>query len=321
MSETWTVKKILDWTHLYFKDKNVSEPRLGAELLLADVLDCKRIELYVQFERILSNEERAAYREIVKRRSQHEPVQYILGETEFMGLPFQVNPAVLIPRPETEILVDSVLDFQKEEKMTAPQILDVGTGSGCIAISLAHLLPDAALTALEKSGAALEMAGKNASLNKVDVRLVEGDVFEWAASASEQFDILVSNPPYIAAKEWDTVMPDVREFEPREALLAGDDGLAFYRRLIPIAGRLLKEKAVVFLETGYDQARVVAEMFRDAGYLTRIRADLNGIERVLIATRGIAAPEQQELVVEAIIEKPIDLDEVETGLDPSVPDE
>ena len=184
MSETWTVKKILDWTHLYFKDKNVSEPRLGAELMLAEVLQCKRIELYVQFERILTAEERAAYREMVKRRSTNEPVQYILGETEFMGLAFAVDQSVLIPRPETEILVDSVIEHQKEQQLTAANILDIGTGSGCIAVALAQLLPEATLVALDKSAAAIQTAGKNAANHNVSVKFVQEDFFRWADQAT-----------------------------------------------------------------------------------------------------------------------------------------
>ncbi len=311
MSETWTVKKILDWTHLYFKDKNVSEPRLGAELMLAEVLNCKRIELYVQFERILTADERSTYREMVKRRSTHEPVQYILGETEFMGLPFRVDKSVLIPRPETELLVDCVIEHNKDKRLSAPAILDIGTGSGCIAVSLAHMLTEASVTALDKSSDAIQTARKNAEANVVTVDFVHADAFHWAAKSQQQFDIIVSNPPYVAEREWDDVMPDVRQFEPKEALLAGQDGLDFYRAFAPLAGKLLKQQGAVFLETGYDQAAGVADMMTNAGFRTSIRQDLNGIDRVVIATRGYAVKEQLEPVLEMIVEKPIDLDLLE----------
>lgn len=151
MSETWTLQRVLNWTIGYFNEKQIPEPRLSAELLLAHVLSCKRIELYVQFERLLSPEERAGYRALIQRRAAREPVQYILGETEFMGLPFKVTPAALIPRPETERLVDRVYEHLRQNSHPAPQILDIGTGSGCIAISLAKMLPEARVWALDQS--------------------------------------------------------------------------------------------------------------------------------------------------------------------------
>lgn len=283
MSETWTLQRVLNWTIGYFNEKHIPEPRLGAELLLAHVLGCKRIELYVQFERLLSAEERAAYRALIQRRAAREPVQYILGETEFMGLPFKVTPAALIPRPETERLVDRVYEHLRQNSHPTPSILDIGTGSGCIAVSLAKMLPEAQVWALDQSAAALELARENARRNEVSVTFRESDIFDPALSFPEKFSLLVTNPPYIARADWESLEPEVRRFEPREALFGGEDGLDFYRRIVPRARELLTPGGGIFLETGYDQAQTVAQLFAAAHFKTEIHHDYNQIERIVIA--------------------------------------
>ena len=282
MTETWTVQKILNWTIEYFTSKNIPESRLSAELLLASVLNCKRIELYVQFERILSLQERNAYKEYIQRRINREPVQYILGETEFMGLPIKVASGVLIPRADTEVLVDSIIEYLKEVNLSNPQILDIGTGSGCIAIALSSYFPEAEVFAIEKSPEALEIAEKNAQLNEVKIEFIEGDFFEKVPILSNRFNIIVSNPPYISEADWNKLQPEVEKFEPRQALFGGKEGLDFYRSLIPIVRNLLLPKGVVFLETGYDQARIVSDMLQQEKFDVEIRNDYNGIERVVI---------------------------------------
>lgn len=283
MSETWTLQRVLNWTIGYFNEKHIPEPRLGAELLLAHVLDCKRIELYVQFERLLSPEERAAYRALIQRRAAREPVQYILGETEFMGLPFKVTPAALIPRPETERLVDRVYEHLRQKSHPAPSILDIGTGSGCIAVSLAKMLPEAQVWALDQSAAALDLARENARRNGVTVTFRESDIFDPALSFPEKFSLLVTNPPYIAQAAWEGLEPEVRQFEPREALFGGEDGLDFYRRIVPRVQQLLLPGGRIFLETGYDQAQTVAQLFAAVHFKTEIHQDYNQIERIVIA--------------------------------------
>ena len=198
MPDLWTVDKILSWTINHFSANKIPEPRLSAELLLAKVLNMKRIDLYLQFERILSAKERDRYRDYVKRRVKREPVQYILGETEFYGFTFKVSSDVIVPRPETELIVDAVLEAVKASQNKSPKILDVGTGSGCIAVSLARLLPDCSIWAIEMSAAALQVARANADMNKVGVQFIEGDIFKDTPSLLTKFDIVVSNPPYVA---------------------------------------------------------------------------------------------------------------------------
>ena len=294
MNDIWTLQKVLKWTIDYFSSHNIPEARLGAELLLAQVLGCRRIDLYVQFERVLSKEERAAYREMVQRRAKREPVQYILGETEFMGLPFKVTPDVLIPRPDTEHLVDRVVGFLREEQLAAPSILDIGTGSGCIAISLGHLFPDASVTAIDISETALAIAAENARKNEAEITLTAGDIFRLMPLFTNAFDIVVSNPPYISGKDWAELQPEVKEFEPRQALYGGEDGLGFYQRFVPAVKSLLKPGGAMFLETGYDQAKMVGEMCRQQGFYIEIYKDYQQIERIVAAYTRERMPDAAE---------------------------
>ncbi len=285
MIEVWTVKQILDWTVNFFTSKNIPEPRLSAEWLLADVLKCRRIELYVQFDRILTGDERMAYREFVQRRTQREPVQYILGETEFYSLPFVVSRDVLIPRQDTETLVDATIEHIRDRQLEAPVILDIGTGSGCIAIALAKQFPTAELWAIDKSAEAIAIAKENAKLNDVFVNFIQADFFSYVTEFQKKFNVIVSNPPYISQNEWQKVQPEVREFEPCIALLGGNDGLDFYRELMPKFPQLLAEHGTIFFETGYEQAKAVADMLKKNHLLTEIRKDYQKIERVVIGKR------------------------------------
>lgn len=285
MTDIWTVQKVLNWTVGYFTSKNIPESRLSAELLLAHVLHCKRIELYLQFERILSKAELAGYRSFIQRRAQREPVQYILGETEFMGLPFQVSPAALIPRPDTELLVGCAIEFLKEAGLLQARILDIGTGSGCIAVSLAKNFPGAALWAVEKSSEALALARENARLNDTHIEFVESDFFEYYANFDDKFNIIVTNPPYISDPDWSGVQPEVRQFEPAAALRGGEDGMDFYRRLVPLIDNLLETNGAVLLETGYNQAREVARMLENIRLTAEIRKDYHHVERVVIGRK------------------------------------
>ncbi|RMF59777.1 MAG: peptide chain release factor N(5)-glutamine methyltransferase [Calditrichaeota bacterium] len=284
MDKIWTVQEILNWTIQFFKTKNIIDARLSAELLLAEVLGCRRIELYLQFERILTMEERDRFREMVRRRAKHEPVQYILGHTEFMGLPIRVTPAVLIPRPETEVLTDSVIEFARTLSHP-PTILDVGTGSGCIAIALAKLLPEAQVWAMDRSSDAIALARENATLNGVEVQFVEGDFFEKYTQLQHHFNIIVSNPPYIAGKDWETVPEEVKRYEPRLALDGGEDGLRFYHHLAEVVQEILDQHGRIFLEVGFDQARKVVSIFKNFHFHSQIKKDLQGIERIVILSK------------------------------------
>jgi release factor glutamine methyltransferase len=284
MNEVWTVKKILDWTVDYFTQKQVAEPRLSAEWLLAEVLNCRRIDLYLQFERILTAQERDLYREYVKRRANREPVQYILGETEFYGLPFKVTPSVLIPRPDTEILVDKVVEYlQTIPSSGSLNLLDIGTGSGCIAIALAKHFPTLNIIAIDKSSDAIHIATQNAQLNGVAIKLQTTDFFE-LQPAGQKFDIIVSNPPYIAEADWPTLQVEVKQFEPSLALLAGKDGLDFYRKMIPQLNSIITPAGAVFLEVGYKQSAAVAAILEQQNFNTTIYQDYAKVNRVV---RGI----------------------------------
>ncbi|MFQ5584984.1 MAG: peptide chain release factor N(5)-glutamine methyltransferase [Calditrichia bacterium] len=285
MPEVWTVERILNWTVEHFTLKKIPEPRLSAELLLADVLQCSRVALYIQYERILSAGERRKFRGFVQRRLKREPVQYILGKTEFYGLPFRVTPAVLIPRPETELLVDAVLEYFKQEEYISPRILDIGTGSGCIAISLAKNLPDADIRANEKSTEALQIARQNAELNDVRIRFDEGDIFTLYGNLSGRFDVVVSNPPYVAMGERDSLAPELINYEPHPALFSGEIGLEFYEGLLKILPDLLNENGRVFLEAGYNTAGAVKELYHNEKYTVRVKKDYNQIDRILIIER------------------------------------
>ena len=278
MAETWTVLKVLRWTADYFREKGIESGRRDAEVLLADTLGLDRVGLYLHFDRPLSADELAAYRQRVARRAQREPLQYILGETEFWSLPLRVTPEVLIPRADTEVLVEEAL----KKATGAAGILDVGTGSGAIAIALAHELPAARVEAVDISPAALALAEENAQRNGVAERMHfrRADLYQLQGGT---YDLVVANPPYIPATDMDELMPEVRDHEPHLALCGGDvDGLAAYRTLATAAASLLVPGGWLLVEVGIGQAEAVQRLFAEAGlddcYL---RGDYAGIPRVV----------------------------------------
>ena len=278
MREAWTVLDLLKWTASYFAGKGIESGRLDAELLLAEILQLNRIGLYLNFDRPVDSDELAAFRSLIERRARREPIAYILGRCEFWSLTFKVGPEVLIPRGDTETLVEAALKVLPNGGM----LLDVGVGSGAIALAIAHERPDASVEGIDLSPAALAIAGENAQrLGLADkVVLREGDLF--ALDSSRQYDVIVSNPPYIAAHEKATLMPEVRDFEPALALFAGDDGLDCYRALIPAARAALKDAGTLLVEVGAGQAAAVEELFVAAGYAEIFTSrDLAGIERVV----------------------------------------
>lgn len=285
MPERWTVLKILRWTADYFRDKGIDSPRLDAELLLADTLAMDRVGVYLHYDRPLSPEELAAYRSRVRRRADHEPVQYILGESEFWSLALEVGPEVLIPRPDTEVLVEEVLARITE----GAHLLDVGTGSGAIALAVAHEKPDVRVTAIDNSPAALRIARRNAERHGLAdrIRFLEADL---ARLPDEVFDLVVSNPPYVAAPEWDALMPEVRCHEPRSALYGGVDGLDAYRHLSRQAVAILRPGGWLLVEVGATQATVVATMLQKAGLTgCGVRKDYADLPRVVYGKLSEAA--------------------------------
>jgi release factor glutamine methyltransferase len=284
MGEIWTIGSILTWTKQYFADKGVASPRLDAEVLLSHVLGKDRMYLYVNFDQPLEAGELASFREAVKQRARRVPVAYITGRREFFGLPFAVTPAVLIPRPDTEVLVEATLRrLQEREK---PLVLDVGTGSGAIIVSLLHKLPAARGVATDISAEALVVAAGNAAKLGVAGRLelCRGDLA--APAAGRIFDAVVSNPPYIAAKDMAALEPELG-YEPRAALAGGADGLDFYRRLTGGAAALLKPDGFMAVEVGAGQAGPVAALATAATGLaaTATIKDYGGVERVVVFER------------------------------------
>jgi release factor glutamine methyltransferase len=247
-----------------------------------------RVHLYLNFDRPLDAEELSAFKAKLKRRLSHEPLQYIIGEAEFMSLPFHVSPGVLIPRPETEVLVEACLKLCRQEygQHERIDILDIGTGSGNIAIALAKNLDCAYVTAIDSSAEALKVARENAVLNDVSdkIEFVHSPIEEFSiAECSNGFDVVVSNPPYVTTSEYASLPPEIRDYEPKEALLAGEDGLDFYRKNSVILRQLLKPSGVAFFEIGAHQGRSVQTLFAAEQFAQcEIIKDLAGLDRVLM---------------------------------------
>lgn len=282
---TWTILELLKWTRDHFEAKGIDTPRLDAELLLAHALGCDRLRLYVEFEKPVTPEERASFRTLVRRRAEERvPVAYLTGVREFWSLPLAVTPDVLIPRPDTETLVDAVLG-RLPDRSAELAILDLGTGSGAIALALARELPRAAITASDLSTAALAVARKNAeALGLADrVRFVAGDGF--APLAGERFDAIVSNPPYVAEAEAASLAPELRH-EPALALFAPGDGTALLRRIAAEAARHLRPGGLLALELAPAQARDVTQCLAAAGFAEIAEhRDLGGRVRAVSAIR------------------------------------
>jgi release factor glutamine methyltransferase len=256
--------------------------RRDADVLLMHTLKKSRAWLMAHGDELLSDELFLSYTELLERRRRGEPIQYITGETEFYGLPFRVMPEVLIPRPETEHLVEKVIELAA--RFEQPRIVDVGTGSGAIAVALAHEWLSAVITAIDLSSSALAIARENAKRNEVDLRFLDGDLL--APVAGECFEIVVSNPPYVPSGDRATLSVEVREYEPALALFAGDDGLDVYCRLIPAAFGALVPGGYVALEIGYGQSKAITELLAKAGFeQIEFVPDLQGIPRVASARR------------------------------------
>jgi release factor glutamine methyltransferase len=259
-----------------------------AELLFSEILECERAHLYLNGSNELSGEDSALVADVLKRRISGEPLQYILGKAEFFGLKFKVNKHVLIPRPETELAVEAALrqDFIKK---SALRILELGTGSGCVAVSLANSLPEAEIIATDISSDALAIAEENALSYGVAnrIRFTQGDLFKAPGLPALKFDIIISNPPYITSEDIDKLQTEVK-FEPRIALDGGIDGLNFYRRIVKEAGYFLKDKGTLILEIGFGQADKISEIFNAVKILkiVEIARDYSGIERVIVARKA-----------------------------------
>ncbi len=280
--QIWTIKDVIDWSIPYLKEKGSPSARLDAELLLCDVLACRRLDLYLDHHKPLNSEERTAFRDRIRRRSQGEPVAYILGRKEFYGHEFSVGPATLIPRPETEHLVEQVLQsFPEDQELKG---LDVGTGTGCIAISLKKARPQWSMEAWDVSREALAVAAANAEKLAASVTLEQLDALKdqsWS-SCLHGFDFIVSNPPYIATSERSELPVSVVRFEPALALFAEESGLIFYRTLAQKAAQSLRKGGKIFLEIGSGQASDVCLLLEESGWQDiAVHQDLAGLDRVV----------------------------------------
>jgi release factor glutamine methyltransferase len=287
VADVWTIRKVLDWTRGHFDKQAIDAPRLTAELLLAHVLSTTRVKLFMDLDRPLTKEELTTYRGLIQRRLSHEPTQYLVGHKEFYGRRFTVDARVLIPRSETELLVEAGLQVLPKE--TPARVLDVCTGSGCIAVSIAAERPSASVWASDVSPDALEVAKTNAEALGVSSRVTFflGSLLD-SVPADARFDLVVSNPPYIPTKELPGLDPEVRK-EPRLALDGGDDGLAVIRPLVAAAATRLNPGGWLALEIAEDQGARVKAVLEGAGLTdVRIEKDLARHERLVLGRRAPA---------------------------------
>jgi release factor glutamine methyltransferase len=280
--EPWTVRRLLDWTKDYFKQKGFPNSLVEAQILLAHTMGCTRIDLYTRTQEEAKDEVRNKFKELIKKRVEGCPVAYLVGYREFHLLTFEVSPAVLIPRPETELLVEQPTNLIKSKPYA--RVLDIGTGSGNIAISLAHVNKSIQVTAIDKSLEALEIAKRNATKQGVGdrVRFLQGDLFS-PIGENDKFDLIVSNPPYIAHSEFDSLQVDVKNYEPRQALDGGSDGLDFYRKIVPNAKNYLVPNGWLLVEIGFTQEPAVRQIFEANGFVDiKMLRDIAKLPRVIM---------------------------------------
>jgi release factor glutamine methyltransferase len=286
----WTIQKLLTWITDYLTTRCVDAPRLSAELLLANVLGLKRIELYTQFNRVVDKGHLDLLHGLVKRAGEHEPVAYLVGRTEFYCLEIEVTRDCLIPRPETELLVQRTIEFLRTRQ--GPQfVCDLCTGSGCIAVAVAKSVPEAKVIASDISEGALSVAARNVARHQVEdrIELLSGDLFEPIVPHLDvtSFDVVVSNPPYVTTAEYEQLDRNVKDYEPPEALLAGADGLDIYRRICERVGPFLKSDGALLLEIGYAQGPAVHDLLKKTSLFTNItiEKDFQSHDRIIIARR------------------------------------
>ena len=279
MSKVWRVIDLIHWSESYFKDKAFSNPRSEIEWLLCSLLKCGRLDLYMRFEEPLSKGQLSTLRSWVKRRLKQEPLQYITGSCDFYGREFLVNSKVLIPRPETERLIEE--SIRSLQNIQNPKILDIGTGSGCIGITMAKERKDSLVVGLDRSEESLRVAKKNSTyLNAKNISFIQMDILN--EYPKDRFDLIVSNPPYVPKNDMFGLMKDVRDFEPDIALTDFSDGLTFYKRFVNILGNITKESSTIVLEVGLgDHPDNVLSILKESGYSDiRITNDYNGDRRV-----------------------------------------
>ena len=312
--QTWTIQKLLNWITDYFTDKGIDAPRLSAELLLSHVLSLKRIELYTQFDTPVEQQQLRRLHALTKRAGQNEPVAHLTGKTEFYSLELNITPDCLIPRPETELLVERAIEFLRRRVAERPVmqsalqegqacdasgaptqfVCDLCTGSGCIAVAIAANFGQARIIATDICDSALEVAAANAEKHRLKNRitLLQGDLFDPLIRQPDtpEFDLIVCNPPYVSAPEFEALDKNVKDYEPKIALLAGADGLDIYRPIIEKADRFLKSDGALMLEIGCAQGPAVKDLIEQTGAFAEIRIekDINSNDRILTATKTLS---------------------------------
>jgi release factor glutamine methyltransferase len=297
---TWTILDLIRWTDERFQREGLATPRLDAEILLAETLGVDRVGLYTHFDQPLRPAELAQFKKLIQRRLHREPVAYIVGKREFWSLPFIVTPDVLIPRPETEVLVGEALKVlsPQDQKERDFKILEIGTGSGAVSVALAKELPSAFIVATDLSEEALSIAKKNAAQNGVRerIRFLKGDLFNPLAKGS-RFELIITNPPYIPQDHFPYLAPEVRDFEPRIALDGGNDGLTFFRQALPRVGEFLNSEGWFLAEIGAGQDQKVRQLAEANPELDSCDfvQDLAGIKRVFKAKKRNSSFEARSL--------------------------
>ncbi len=277
-----TVLEALNLSTDYLSKKNIESARLNAELMLAHILKCKRLELYLMFDRPLDDNELNQYRTFLSRRAQREPLQYILGEVEFFNVRLKVNRSVLIPRPETELIVEKIIDDFKEK--TDIRFLDIGVGSGNISIALLKNISQAKAIAIDISEEALALAKENSEMNEVQdrIELIKFDILNENIETLGKFDLIVSNPPYVSATDFETLEPELKVYEPTIALTDMYNGFTFYKKIIQISSSLLNSKGKIYFEIGKDQSDEIKNMMVEKGFDNIIVIkDYQDIDRII----------------------------------------
>jgi len=288
--QAWTIQKLLNWITEYLTERSIDSPRLSAELLLSGVLETRRIELYTQFDKPVARQELDRLHDLVKRAGQNEPVAYLIGKTEFYSLELNITADCMIPRPETELLVQRAIEFLRTRPGTQ-LVCDLCTGCGCIAVAIAKNFPDARIIATDICDAALNVAVENVEKHQLKdrIKLLHGDLFDPIVPQLDvdKFDLIVCNPPYVSAAEYEKLDKNVKDYEPKSALLAGDDGLDIYRRICEKAEQFLKPDAGLMLEIGFAQGQAVRELLEQTGAFAEIKIekDYDDNDRLVIACK------------------------------------
>jgi release factor glutamine methyltransferase len=287
----WTVKKLLDWITKYLDEKGVDSARLCAELLLGHVLGLERIHLYTNFDKPVSQSDLDQLHSLVKRAGNQEPVQYLVGKTEFYSMEIEVSTNCLIPRPETELLVEYAIEFLRSRQ--GPQLVcDLCTGSGCIAVAIAKNHPETKIIGTDICDKALTMADTNVKKHNLSdqIELLCGDLFEPLVPQLDKakFDLVVSNPPYVSTKEYEKLDKNIKEYEPSHALLAGVEGLDYYQKICSKIGEFLKGDSAVIIEIGYTQGQEVKDLIHNTGLFAEVQIiqDIHSHDRIVVAKCG-----------------------------------